>query len=336
MRDVQRQCCWKSGSGDGQRLSLYDYGTTERSFNAIESRGSTLTWTVCTATDSKERQICTTCLFTESVGLWKTTVLCFLPWWSTFLFQRGWGKRGNTRGSPQWNTKDQLPKPQTATVAIAQRPKWSSTYSNNRGERTASTEQTSKKGIKLMLLEIEKEFVCEAVRGNKHKMRKSANCKSQISTICRVNDTDLCVVICRFSGCVCHLKQLHAQSPFLFPIVFSINCAWGALSMRERERDRDGSDVTIVALKLAICFHFPLQKLSLFVFPFTLPVSPCLNGNQYGSEVRNEFTISVARKFRPPCSDSCWAAWRLNENPRQMIKSCPVLYRSFHWKKESN
>ena len=26
-----------------------------------------------------------------------------------------------------------------------------------------------------------------------------------------------------FSGCVCHLKQLHAQSPFLFPIVFSIN-----------------------------------------------------------------------------------------------------------------
>ena len=26
-----------------------------------------------------------------------------------------------------------------------------------------------------------------------------------------------------FSGCVCHFEQLHAQSPFLFPIVFSIN-----------------------------------------------------------------------------------------------------------------
>ena len=25
-----------------------------------------------------------------------------------------------------------------------------------------------------------------------------------------------------FSGCVCHLEQLHAQSPFLFPIVFSV------------------------------------------------------------------------------------------------------------------
>ena len=35
--------CWKRGSGDGQRLSLYDYGTTERSFNAVERRGSTLT-----------------------------------------------------------------------------------------------------------------------------------------------------------------------------------------------------------------------------------------------------------------------------------------------------
>ena len=34
------------------------------------------------------------------------------------------------------------------------------------------------------------------------------------------------VLICAlqiFSGCVCHLEQRHAQSPFLFPIVFSIN-----------------------------------------------------------------------------------------------------------------
>ena len=73
VRDVQRQRCCKRGSGDGQRLSL-DYGTTERSFNAVERRGSTVTWTVCTAADSEERQICTTCLFAESVGL----CLCFL------------------------------------------------------------------------------------------------------------------------------------------------------------------------------------------------------------------------------------------------------------------
>ena len=35
-------------SGDGQRLSLWDYGTTERS-SAVDRRGSTLTQTVCKA-----------------------------------------------------------------------------------------------------------------------------------------------------------------------------------------------------------------------------------------------------------------------------------------------
>ena len=42
VRDVQRQRSWKRGSGDGQRLRLYDYGTSERSFNVVERRGSTL------------------------------------------------------------------------------------------------------------------------------------------------------------------------------------------------------------------------------------------------------------------------------------------------------
>ena len=53
VRDVQRQRCSKRGSGDGQRLSLYDYGTTD----AVERWGSTLTCTECTAADSEERQI---------------------------------------------------------------------------------------------------------------------------------------------------------------------------------------------------------------------------------------------------------------------------------------
>ena len=38
VRDVQRQ----RGSGHGQRLSLYNYGMMERSFDAVERRGSTL------------------------------------------------------------------------------------------------------------------------------------------------------------------------------------------------------------------------------------------------------------------------------------------------------
>ena len=50
LRDVERQRCWKRGSGDGQRL--WDYFTARLSdlqFNAVDKRGSTLTWTVCTA-----------------------------------------------------------------------------------------------------------------------------------------------------------------------------------------------------------------------------------------------------------------------------------------------
>ena len=50
LRDVERQRCWKRVSGDGQRL--WDYFTARLSdlqFNAVDKRGSTLTWTVCKA-----------------------------------------------------------------------------------------------------------------------------------------------------------------------------------------------------------------------------------------------------------------------------------------------
>ena len=63
----------------------------------------------------------------------------------------------------------------------------------------------------------------EVVRGDKHNLRKSANRNAQISVIHSAHYTDLCFAICRFSQVVCHLEQLHAQSPFLFPMVFSIN-----------------------------------------------------------------------------------------------------------------
>ena len=91
VRDVQGQRCWKRGSGDGQRLSLYDYGTTERSFNAVERWCSTFTWTVCMAADSEERQICTTCLFAEDVGLWKDDGRAFSHRGAHFCLRGGWG-----------------------------------------------------------------------------------------------------------------------------------------------------------------------------------------------------------------------------------------------------
>ena len=84
--------------------------------------GSTLTWTVCMAADSEERQICTTCLFAEGVGLWKDDGL--IPIVEHTSVWEWVGGRGEIwRAIPQWNTKDQLPKPQTATVATAQWPK---------------------------------------------------------------------------------------------------------------------------------------------------------------------------------------------------------------------
>ena len=217
-RDVERQRCWKRGSGDGQRL--WDYFTARLSdlqFNAVDKarfdahlnrlQGPSA------AADSEKRQICTTCLFAERVGL----CLCFLPSCAMYkdvddavanvvaemgrylvsttarlsdlskwmplkgevrrspeqsarqpiarsgkfvrrAYSRraldcekdegltcmyafscmlspivivehtsvweGVGGRGEIwRGIPQSNTKDQLPKPQTATVATAQRPK---------------------------------------------------------------------------------------------------------------------------------------------------------------------------------------------------------------------
>ena len=51
-------------------------------------------------------------------------------------------------------------------------------------------------------------------------------CKSQRTNQCHSLCTLYWFVLCNlhiFSGCVCHLEQHHAQSPFLFPIIFSIN-----------------------------------------------------------------------------------------------------------------
>ena len=51
-------------------------------------------------------------------------------------------------------------------------------------------------------------------------------CKSLRTNQCHYFSILYWFVLCNLqiiSGCVCHLEQLHAQSPFLFPIVFSTN-----------------------------------------------------------------------------------------------------------------
>ena len=90
------------------------------------------------------------------------------------------------------------------------------------------------------------------------------------------------------------------------------------LSVRERERKRDtesdGSDVAMVALKLAMNLHFPLPKIrtiggeltlslaknSRFSFlPSHFPSLPSRRGHHSGAEIRNEFTLSIAKTFFP-------------------------------------
>ena len=78
LRNVERQRCWKLGSGDGQRLG--DYFTARLSdlstpLTSEVRRSPEPSARPSAAADSEERQICTTCLFAESVGL----CLCFLP-----------------------------------------------------------------------------------------------------------------------------------------------------------------------------------------------------------------------------------------------------------------
>ena len=64
---------------------------------------------------------------------------------------------------------------------------------------------------------------------DKHHLRKSADRKGQISRRGLSGERkerapELCFVICRFSQVVfIHRVQLHAQSLFLFPIIFGID-----------------------------------------------------------------------------------------------------------------
>ena len=83
----------------------------------------------------------------RALGCEKTTVLCFLPSWSTLLFERGLGRevrfdvpsRSETPKTSCQNHKQELLRPRSGPSKAAH------AYPNNPGERTASTEQILKK-----------------------------------------------------------------------------------------------------------------------------------------------------------------------------------------------
>ena len=124
------------------------------------------------------------------------------------------------------------------------------------------------------------------------------------------------------------------------------------LSVREREkyreRDRErrkwhhhcrakiGNEFTLSLAKNSHnwrwAYTFPCQKFALFVSPFTLPVSPFTERSplwRWNSQWVH--TSKLPKIFSPslfPLFQMAWAARRVIENLRQMIKSCPVLFCS--------
>ena len=83
------------------------------------------------------------------------------------------------------------------------------------------------------ILELEIEIARADVRGDKHNFRKPANCEAQVSSMCRVNDNDLCIAICRFSqGVAVTSNKFTHNLLFLFPIVFETNFHIGQQNRR--------------------------------------------------------------------------------------------------------
>ena len=126
----------------------------------------------------------------------------------------------------------------------------------------------------------------------------------------------------------------HARSHERFDIIGSaealpILCVryfrWERERERERYRERRkwrhhfrakiGDEFTLSLAKNSHnwrwAYTFPCQKFALFVSPFTLPVSPFTEwprGHHCGAEIRNEFTLSIAKNFfalfAPPLSNA--------------------------------
>ena len=78
-------------------------------------------------------------------------------------------------------------------------------------------------------------------------------------------------------------------------------------------------------------FILSLAKHSHFSFlPSHFQPLPSRIGHHCGAEIRNELTLSVAKKICPLCSDSLkWRdpryEWSKTQDKTQKIKSCPVL-----------
>ena len=131
-------------------------------------------------------------------------------------------------------------------------------------------------------------------------------------------------------------------------------CSWGTFGERERERERYrerrkwrhhcrakiGEEFTLSLAKNSHkwrrVYTFPCQKFALFVSPFTLPVSPFLNGHHCGAEIRNEFTLPLPKNLSLLVRNLSNGAsretsdWKLKTND-QILPSPTLFFPSKNW-----
>ena len=136
VRDVQRQRCCKRGCGDGRD---FVFMTTAR----LSDLSMLLKGEVRRSPEQSARQpIARSGKYSRraysrrALDCEKTTVSCFIPSWSTLLFERGLGEerrfdvpaRSESQNTSCQNHKQQLLRPRSGP-----------SKQNNRGERTASS-----------------------------------------------------------------------------------------------------------------------------------------------------------------------------------------------------
>ena len=139
-----------------------------------------------------------------------------------------WGKRGDLTCHPA--VKHQRPPAKTTNSNCCDRAaaqvKAALTRTTWVKEQQVVSWAKSKKGIKLILKTIGNRKGDCAWSCSRWQTQAEKISKLQSTNQYNVRNEWHWFVCCNlqiFSGCVCDLEQLHAQSPFLFPIVFSIN-----------------------------------------------------------------------------------------------------------------
>ena len=106
LRNVQRQRCCKRGSGDSMadgmgRDSVF-MTTARMSDLSMPLKGEVRRSPEQSARQplARSSKFARRAYSRRAVDCEKMTILCFFPTWSTLLFERGWGKRGDLTWQP--------------------------------------------------------------------------------------------------------------------------------------------------------------------------------------------------------------------------------------------